>query len=83
MEMGRSNVAGYLGDLRERLADWRTMALLTALGVRDRSFLAAGVPNDDFATLAFIAAVRCRELFNGFSLPRHVRGTCDYGPALS
>ncbi len=77
--MGGRNVAGYLRDLRERLADWRTMDLLTDLGVRDRSFLAAGVPNDDLATLACMAAVRCREFFNGFSLRRHVRETCDYG----
>ena len=82
-EVGLPNVASYLGDFRERFADWRTIDLLTARGVRDRSFLAAGVPNDDFANLAFMAAVRCREFFNEVSLPRRVRGTYDYGSAPS
>lgn len=57
------------------------MDLLTDLGVRARNFLADGVPNDDFATFAFMAAVRSHAFFTGFSLPPGAPGTCDYGPA--
>ena len=80
-EAGDRTVANYVGDFRVRLVDWRTMDLLTALGVRDRSFLAAGVPNDDFSTLASMAAVRCCVFFNGYSLRPCGHGTCEFVPA--